>query len=232
MNGRIIPAQAAAPPAGPGFGFDDRAAVTLRLLFALVLSCLLHAAVVFLPLLGMSTRAGRLAAEARKVSPPVLEAQLVPAGEREQRGPDAGIMSAAELRAQQPAADTISSAPNQPVAPQPAAGIDLLPLAAPVYYTTDQLSKRPQPLAAAELDTPQLRAIVASGKIVLTLRINEFGAVVDVTVEKSELPEAFSRSAAAAFKAMRFTPGERNGQPVATIMRIEVDYDDNRLKSD
>ena len=78
----------------------------------------------------------------------------------------------------------------------------------------------------------QIRPIIASGKIVSKLWISEFGAVADVTVEKSELPEVFSRTAVAAFKDMRFEPGQRNGQPVPTVMRIEVTYDDNRRKPD
>ena len=40
----------------------------------------------------------------------------------------------------------------QPLTQQHAEGAGLLPLPAPVYYTMDQLSKRPQPLAEANLD--------------------------------------------------------------------------------
>ena len=107
-------------------------------------------------------------------------------------------------------------------------GFGLLPLPAPTYYTTDQLTKRPQPTAEAELDTPELGPIPASGTIVLKLWITALGDVIAVDVEKTDLPEIFSTTAAAAFRNLRFVPGEINGQPVNTMMRIEVIYDDGR----
>lgn len=230
MNGQFMPVQAVARPNWAGPGLDERAAVPLRLLFALALSCLLHAAVVFLPYLGKSTREGRFAPTAHRDLPPALDAKLVPAGAPAQRTA-VSAAAGAPTRADPSAAIPVR-APAGPVSPQTTDGADLLPLAAPVYYTTDQLSKRPQPLAVAELDAPQTRPIIASGKIVLTLWINEFGVVADVAVEKSDLPEIFGRSAAEAFKALRFEPGERDGRPVATVMHIEVNYDDSRLKPD
>ena len=160
-----------------------------------------------------------------------IDATLVSAGERNKRDSPADSAPRAESPAHASATDRAALVP-QPAARQRAAGVNLLPLPAPAYYTTDELSKRPQPLAVADLDAPRIRPIVASGKIVLKLWINEFGVVADVAVEKTELPEIFSRTAVAAFKGLRFEPGERNGQPVATVMRIEVSYDDGRGKPD
>ena len=108
-------------------------------------------------------------------------------------------------------------------------GADLLPIPAPVYYMTNQLTKRPQPTAPTELDPPALMPIVASGKIVLKLWISDLGEVSAVEIEKSEMPEAFSRQAVAAFKRLRFLPGERDGVRVGSIMRIEVKYLDGRV---
>ena len=186
-----------------------------RLSVALALSGLLHAAAFFSPYLGQSTRAAAPLAALRERFATPLEARLLPAQE-----PDA-------------AARPQSSAAPRPAAARPRAqrraeGIGLLPLAAPAYYATDQLSKRPQPLAAADVETPEIRAVVASGKMVLRLWIDPSGAVVEVDVEKSDLPAMFARTAIAAFKALRFTPGEIDGRPVGTLMRIEVSYDDGR----
>ena len=72
---------------------------------------------------------------------------------------------------------------------------------------------------------------MASGKLVLKLWINELGLIADIAVEQSGLPEAFSRTAVAAFKDLRFAPGERNGLAVGTVMRIEVNYDDGRMRA-
>ncbi len=229
MNGQIMSAQAAARPVLAGRGLS--ASARSRLLLALALSGLLHAAVVFLPYLGKSTRETRLAPAAPRPLPPVLDARLLGAGAPVRQVAAAGAAAAAAPQDNPPPEQRVPG-PPQPAPPQRAEGADLLPLAAPVYYTTDQLTRRPQPLNAAELDAPQIQPIVASGKIVLTLWINQFGAVADIAVENSELPELFTRTALATFKDLRFSPGERNGQPVATIMRIEVTYDDGRLKPD
>ena len=118
--------------------------------------------------------------------------------------------------------------PPAPAAPEQALGLDLLPIPAPSYYTTDQLTKRPQPAVLAELETPETRPLVASGQLVLKLWIDDEGRVADVAVEKSDLPEVFSRTAIASFKQSRFLPGERNGQRVGSVMRIEVSYEDRR----
>lgn len=108
-------------------------------------------------------------------------------------------------------------------------GADILPFPGPAYYTTDQLTKRPEAIAVSELDTPDTRSIIVSGGMVLQLWINDRGYVVDVVVEQSELPEIFVATAINAFRHSLFKPGERNGKRVSTMMRIEVRYDDARL---
>jgi TonB family protein len=234
MNGRQSAAVAAAGPRLPRQKpwSENADAALLRLLAAFALSCLLHAAVFFLPYLGLSSTQPRSALAGGRKPPLVLNATLDSAGERRQSDSVADRVLSAEPVPRPPFAHRDAAPVAQPAAQERAEGADLLPLAAPAYYSTDQLTKRPQPLTVADLDAPQIRPIVASGKIVLKLWINEFGAVADIRVEKTELPEVFSRSAVAAFKGMRFAPGERNGQPVGTVMRIEVNYDDGRGKPD
>lgn len=222
MSGQFLPIIPAARPRSWSGSAD---AALPRLLAALALSCLLHAAVVFLPFLGMSTMARQISSSGSGQAHTV-SVVLVPPGAREQFP---ATVAASTQSVPHPAAAPPAAESAQPASQARSEGSDRLPIAAPQYYSTDQLSKRPQPLAAAELDAPETRAFVVSGKLALKLWINEFGMVVDVTLEKSELPEIFSRTAVAAFKALRFEPGERNGQPVGTVMRIEVNYDDGRL---
>ena len=232
MNGQFLPISPATTAAGPGSlrpaAWSGSANAALpRLLAAFALSCLLHAALVFLPFLGMSTVATRYTfSGGERAQTPGVSAVLVSTGGRE---PAPANVSASTPAVTQPAAVRPPAEPAKPAVQARSEGSDRLPIAAPAYYSTDQLTKRPQPLAAVELDAPETRAFVVSGKLALNLWINELGMVVDVTVEKSELPEIFSRTAVAAFKALRFEPGERMGQPVATVMRIEVNYDDGRL---
>ena len=226
MNGRFLPAQATQNTRqAQWWGAADIA--RLRLVAALALSCLLHAALVLLPYLGVSTKETRFALAGRQAPPPAINATLAAAGEHKYSA--AGVPATTQALPDKSAADRPADT-AQPASRHRAEGVELLPLQAPVYYTTDQLTKRPQPLASAELDAPEIRPIVASGTMVLTLWINEFGAVADVSVEKTDLPEVFSRSAVAAFKGLRFLPGERNGQPVGTLMRIEVTYADGRVR--
>lgn len=202
---------------------------SMRLFASLVVSCLLHAALFFMPYLGVSTSASRPAVQGgQKLKPPrTLNATLA----LEKKSAFA-VAEASPVFAE---GGSMADAPAERMAneePRPALdramGIGLLPIPAPTYYTTDQLTKRPQPTAEAELDAPEIRPILASGTIILKLWINELGDVISVDVEKTDLPEIFSRTAVAAFRNLRFVPGEINGQPVGTMMRIEVTYDDGR----
>ena len=207
----------------------NRASDLKRLFASLVVSCLLHAALVVMPYLGVSTSASRPAVQGgRKLNPPrTLEATL--ALEKK------SAFEAAEVFPElaeggSMAVNSAERVANEETRPEQdrTQGIGLLPIPAPSYYTTDQLTKRPQPTAEAELDTPETRPIAASGTIILKLWISELGDVISVDVENTDLPEIFSRTAVAAFRNLRFVPGEINGQRVGTVMRIEVIYDDGR----
>ena len=201
----------------------------MRLFACLMVSCLLHAALFFIPYLGVSTSASRPAVQGgQKLKPPrTLNATL--ALEKK------STFAVAEVSPELAEGGNMADASAERMAseePRPASdrtvGIGLLPIPAPTYYTTDQLTKRPQPTAEAKLDTPEIWPILASGTIILKLWISERGDVSSVDVEKTDLPEIFSSTAVAAFRRLRFVPGEINGQRVGTVMRIEVIYDDGR----
>ena len=199
MNGQF-PSPAAA--CGHSGNFLDRH----RLGSALVMSCVLH----------LSLLAAAYLGETARENPP-----LAKQGQKHPHSFTASLTVAPPTRSE--ALQEIGSPLER------TEGIGMLPLPAPTYYPTDQLTKRPQPLGAADLDVPEIRMIVASGKMILKLWIDEFGEVVDVDVEKTELPDVLSRPTVAAFKRLRFTPGERNGLRVGSVMRIEVSYDDARV---
>ena len=205
-----------------------------RLLAAIMVSCLLHAAVALVPYAGASRSAYQPARGGKKPEPSrPLNATLVAV---EQRSfPAAELASDAQSLTHSPAESPPADSPGERMLdeePRPAQdrtlGSDLFPLPAPRYYSTDQLTKRPQPIGAADLDTPEIRPILASGTIILKLWISSLGIVSSVDVEKSDLPEHFLKVAVEAFAQLRFVPGELNGQPVGTMMRIEVTYDDGR----
>lgn len=224
MNGRPPPAFAPTLPAIRPFGLL-RALIHpdpdwRRLYAALAVSCLLHAAIVALPYLGTRNPEARPVARSAQNPAParVLSVRLVSEGEL-----------AATVAATAAAAAGLRAANEEPrAAPEPSRGIELLPVPAPAYsyYTPDQLTKRPQATADPDLKVPGTAPKFGSGRVVLKLWINDRGNVVSVEVEKSGVPEEVAAAAAAAFGETRFFPGEVNGRPVGTLMRVEVSYDD------
>ncbi len=98
-----------------------------------------------------------------------------------------------------------------------------------VYYTTDKLTRPPEVLEIDDLNTPETRSYKVSGSLVMNLWIDDQGRVAQVSVFDSALPPIFAEVAVRIFKAARFKPGELNGLPVGTLMKIEVGYEDKAL---
>ncbi len=199
---------------------DPDAYLSNRLLSALMASCLLHAAVIVTPYFGASTtlsRAAVLEPGPSRVLRVRLVLESVPAKAAEN---PAGGASVADAQGRRPDDEAARAAPER------ALGADLLPIPAPAYYTTDQLTQRPQPTSQPRLLTAELGPEVPSGKVILKVWITELGNVASVEIEKSDLPETVAATAAAAFGKLRFVPGQLNGRPVGSMMRIEVIYYD------
>lgn len=189
----------------------------MRIFAALAASAMAHAGVFFLPYLGLAISgapAPRYAAISPRAVTVLLSAPAAEATGRRVAEPPPGTLK--------PPAD-VNSVTQLP--PANAIGADLLPIRGMPFYPTDQLSKRPQPVEAVDFDSPELGGIANSGKIVLRLWIDEKGAVADVKLERTDLPEAITGPIIAIFKRSQFLPGERGGQRVGSIMKIEVDID-------
>jgi TonB family protein len=195
------------------------------LFIALAASVVLHGAVLFVPYLGASTEALKPSPQAPKPPSPRLTAVLTAPRTSPLFRP-LPLASFEPVPLDEVVIQVEDAPPAQAV--EQRAGADLLPIEAPLFYPTRELSKKPQIIETNELDAPETKPIVASGSIVLKLWINDLGEVVDTEVEKTTLPEVFTRAASHAFRKMRFTPGERQGKPVGTVMRIEIRYDDGR----
>jgi TonB family protein len=211
---------AARPPAAQGRDADQS-----RLRAALALSCLLHAAVLALPYLGERQPEYRFALKGTQRGPYIVNATLVFKGAP---GFSGDPIPAEGENVPNSSVTALDAGPQVRPDDAGASGAGLLPIPSQTYFTTDQLSKRPQPMGMAELDPIETRAIIASGRIVLKLWITERGSVTRVDVESSNLPAIFTRAAVEGFKRLRFEPGQRDGQAVGTVLRIEVDYDDGR----
>ncbi len=216
---------------------------------AIAASCVVHAGVLALPYLG--TGAAAVPAFHAAGGPPQAALRVTLGGERaasESGQPDAGASSATSAEAaaapvDTPAAVDAAAAPTQDDAPSGAAeaaaqssaaaprteGAGLLPIDGVTYYASGELTRRPQPLGELALDPPELQPYVASGKMVIALWIDSSGGVENAVVEQSDLPGPFAKPAAEAFRRVHFAPGELDGRKVATVMRIEVTYEDLRL---
>jgi hypothetical protein len=95
------------------------------------------------------------------------------------------------------------------------------------YLPRSALTRAPEPATEVLLAYPE-GAPAGHWQGVLTLFIDEHGAVQRVRVESTdtELPHPFQEAARQAFLAARFTPGEWQGQPVRSRIRIAVEFED------
>jgi hypothetical protein len=66
--------------------------------------------------------------------------------------------------------------------------------------------------------------VFASETVILMLWADELGEAVSVHVEKTELPQAYSRTAVAAFGKLHFIREEIDGGRAAVMMRIGASY--------
>jgi protein TonB len=113
-----------------------------------------------------------------------------------------------------------------PGAPDPGPTMEAPRLALPdiAYHDLRELTLRPAPLVDIPLEPGALKTRKETGQLILRLWINEQGGVDRIAVERSELPPEYAAAASKAFLAARFQPGEIDGRPVKTLMRVAVDY--------
>jgi hypothetical protein len=110
----------------------------------------------------------------------------------------------------------------------PATRIDtaaLLSLPAPQrphYFPVSQLTQKPLVLrdipSNLTLDVPDAPAHAA----VLRLLINEAGDIDKVIVDEVSVPEHAVRAISEAFRNIRFRPGEKDGAPVKSQLKIQI----------
>jgi protein TonB len=95
----------------------------------------------------------------------------------------------------------------------------------PTWYTARQLDSQPKARQRIEPAYPdQARREGMEGSVILILKVDEFGAVKDASVESGSPPGMFDESALQAFKEASFTPARLAGRPVRAEIRIRVNY--------
>ena len=100
------------------------------------------------------------------------------------------------------------------------------------YHLGSELTTRPHAQHDIQPQFPTgAEAGSAAGRIILRLFISEAGRVDDLLIERSDLPKAFEESARHAFADARFAPGEIDGAPVKSQMRVEVTFETGGLST-
>ncbi len=97
------------------------------------------------------------------------------------------------------------------------------------YFRRAELTVPAEPLGQIDIPDPGPRVLPDAGSavqaVVLTLLIGESGRVDRIIVETDRVPEALESAARKAFEQARFVPGQINGKPVKSRMRIEVRFE-------
>lgn len=97
------------------------------------------------------------------------------------------------------------------------------PLAAGDIVPDDLLTVRPQVLNMIRLDTPELRRVPASGRLVLELTVRKNGRVSNVLVVHNELPGPYLAHAMNAFTHATYSPGQLGDVAVDSRLRVEIE---------
>lgn len=121
-----------------------------------------------------------------------------------------------------PAAQT---APEAVAEPPPASPVTLTSAVDLTYYSAREVDVHPQALAAIEPAYPEAaERQKLSGKVVVQLKLEADGRVMDAEVVRATPPDVFDGSAVEAFQQARFAPAFKDGHPVRALMMIEVTF--------
>jgi TonB family protein len=95
----------------------------------------------------------------------------------------------------------------------------------PDYYPASDLEARPTPEAPVVIPFPDVPLHAQKGKAILVLYINADGIVEKIEIAKSELPVEFEKTAIDTFMRAKMSPGIKNGKPVPSRTKIEVEFE-------
>ena len=90
------------------------------------------------------------------------------------------------------------------------------------FVDFSDLDQIPRPIGVSGFNFPsRLRKNKVNGRLVLLLKLNEVGEVIDVDLDSSTLP-AFNGFVLGEVKRWRFTPPTKSGQPVKAKARLPI----------
>ena len=90
------------------------------------------------------------------------------------------------------------------------------------FVDFSQLDQAPRPLPGSSLDFPRrLKRKAVNGRVVLLIKLDESGNVLEASVESSDLPE-FEKIVSGQVSKWQFTPPTRQGSPVRAQARFPI----------
>ena len=110
----------------------------------------------------------------------------------------------------------------QQLAPSPSAQVK------DEYLPRSQLSQPPRALSMIDIPFPPGVPTPGRYKAVLALYIDEQGVVRRAKIDGEALPAAYEEAARVSFQTASFQPGELRGQPVKSLIHVEVVFDDSQ----
>lgn len=94
------------------------------------------------------------------------------------------------------------------------------------YYLAHELDVRPQIRTRINPDYPRVASEQGiSANLIIRIYIDETGRVEKVTTSGNEPPSLFAEAVSAAFMKASYTPGIKDGKPVKSLVLIEVDFE-------
>lgn len=99
------------------------------------------------------------------------------------------------------------------------------------YYPAGRLSRMPVGIGGFDIQPPAGGDTGIGGKMTIRVWISAKGGIDSVRVLASALPAAYAEAALAAFKKMRFEPGEINGVQVQSWVDVVIEYADFRREA-
>ena len=97
------------------------------------------------------------------------------------------------------------------------------------YLPRSELTVAPRPIQPVIVASPEEGGTAARRTGILSLFIDESGRVHHIDAEEPRLPPRYEEAARTAFMTAVFTPGEQEGAPVKSRIRIEVVFDNTPL---
>lgn len=89
------------------------------------------------------------------------------------------------------------------------------------YFTREELDVRPTVVDPPDLGAMELSPLL-EGRAVLVFYLNEYGAVDRIVIEQSTLPPSMLAQLEAQQAQIKFTPGNKNGVAVKSVVRFEI----------